>query len=315
MRNKNSGASLTEFIVAAPIVMLIGMATVQAALIYHGKTTLNYATFEAARTGAVNHAQVKLMRRELGLRLAPVQGGDGTMEKASLAMAKSIVESERPDITRLEILNPTLEAFDDWGIHSQTTHHRVIPNNHLRHKSHEIGSASGLTLRDANLLKLKVTYGLDLKVPVVGKLFALAMMEIDSDNAHLYLRNKFPLTSVATVRMQSEAWEQEIKLAGESSQPPSGTVTNTDPDTDTGDSTTVTPSGGNDPDSGDTSTENLADSETDCEGGEYGLGTVSELINTSEYASQQCPAENPAFSALGSGGAGSASGFSETACS
>ena len=155
MYTRESGASLAEFLVAAPIVMLIGMATVQAALIYHGKTTLNYATFEAARTGAVNNAQMKLMRRELGQRLAPVHGGDGSLEKAAIAMAKSVVEVERPDITRMEILNPTMEAFDDWGVDSQTTQHRVIPNNHLRHKSHEIGQASGLSLRDANLLKLK----------------------------------------------------------------------------------------------------------------------------------------------------------------
>jgi hypothetical protein len=297
MRNKHSGASLTEFIVAAPIVMLVGMATVQAALIYHGKTTLNYATFEAARTGAVNHAQVTLMVKELGQRLAPVQAGNGSLETAALAMAKSIVEVERPDITRLEILNPTLEAFDDWGIHSQTTHHRVIPNNHLRHKGHEIGQASGLSVRDANLLKIKVTYGLDLKVPVVGRLFALAMAEIDAGNAHFYSQKKFPLTAVATVRMQSEVWEQEILAAHESSQPPG--------EVDTGDGSEggdgQQPPVGDIPDPNDMPSD-LPDSE--CEGGEYGLGNVSELINTSVYVNEHCPVENPAFSPPTAGGSG-----------
>ncbi|MFT5044840.1 MAG: hypothetical protein ACI8UP_001810 [Porticoccaceae bacterium] len=298
MRNKHSGASLTEFIVAAPMVMLVGMATVQAALIYHGKTTLNYATFEAARTGAVNHAQVTLMVKELGQRLAPVQGGNGSLEAAALAMAKSIVEAERPDVTRLEILNPTLEAFDDWGIHSQTTHHRVIPNNHLRHKDHEIGQASGLSVRDANLLKIKVTYGLDLKVPVVGRLFALAMAEIDTENAHFYSQKKFPLTAVATVRMQSEVWEQEILAARESSQPPGEVDTGVDEEGD-----------GQQPPTGDTPNELPSDlSDSECEGGEYGLGSVSELINTSDYVNNQCPVENPAFGAPISGGMGSGSG-------
>lgn len=303
MRNKNSGASLTEFIVAAPIVMLICMATVQAALIYHGKTTLNYATFEAARTGAVNHAQVTLMVNELGQRLAPVQGGDGTMETAALAVANSIVEAKRTDITRLEILNPTIEAFDDWGVQSRTTQHRVIPNNHLRHKGHEIGPASGLSVRDANLLKIKVTYGLDLKVPVVGRLFALAMTQIDTKNAHFYLRKKFPLTAVATLRMQSEVWEQEILAARESAQPPVAVESGIGEGIDNGDG--QQPPSENNPDMGELSS-SLPDSA--CEGGEYGLGSVSELINTADYVHQQCPVENPAFSTPASGNWDSAAG-------
>lgn len=307
MRNKNSGASLTEFIVAAPIVMLIGMATVQAALIYHGKTTLNYATFEAARTGAVNHAQVTLMVTELGQRLAPVQGGDGSLETAALAMASSIVEAKRADITHLEILSPTIEAFDDWGVQSQTTQHRVIPNNHLRHKGHEVGQASGLSIRDANLLKIKVTYGLDLKVPVVGKLFALAMMQIDRNNAHFYLRKKFPLTAVATLRMQSEVWEQEILAASESSQPPLDVDSGVGDGIDNGEG--QQPQSDSNPDSNELLS-NLPDSP--CEGGEYGLGSVSELINTADYVDQQCPVENPAFSTPTSESLGSNAG--ETVC-
>lgn len=304
MRKQYSGASLTEFLVAAPIVMLVGMATVQGALIYHGKTTLNYATFEAARTGAVNHAQVSLMRKELGQRLAPVQGGDGSLDKAALAVANSIVEAERPDITRLEILNPTIEAFEDWGVHSQTTHHLVIPNNHLRHKGHEVGQASGLSLRDANLLKLKVTYGLDLKVPVVGSLIAKAMMEIDAGNAHYYSRKQFPLSAVATVRMQSEVWEQEIQTARASSQPPASTVTQEGDGIDG-----QQPTDGNTPDPNEEDS-NLPGSE--CEGGEYGLGSVSELISTADYENQQCPVANPAFSTPTSGNSGSELGG--TAC-
>jgi hypothetical protein len=299
MRNKYSGASLTEFIVAAPIVMLIGMVTVQAALIYHGKTTLNYATFEAARTGAVNHAQVTLMLKELGQRLAPVQGGDGSLEMAALAVAQTIVEAERSDITRLEILNPTIEAFEDWGVHSQTTHHRVIPNNHLRHKGHQIGQASGLSVRDANLLKIKVTYGLDLKVPVVGRLIALAMTEIDAENAHFYSRKKFPLMAVATVRMQSEVWEQEILAARTSSHPPAEADSGGGDGIDDGDG--QQPPTENTPDPNGTPA-NLPDPE--CEGGEYGLGSMSELINTSDYNNQQCPTGNPAFNTPSSGGLG-----------
>lgn len=314
MHKKQIGASLTEFVVAAPIVMLIGMATVQAALIYHGKTTLNYATFEAARTGAVNHAQVDMMVKELGQRLAPVQGGDGSVESASLAITQSLVEANRSDITQLEILNPTIEAFTDWGVNSQTTHHRVIPNNHLRHKGHEIGAASGLSLRDANLLKLQVTYALELKVPVVGKLISLAMAEIDADNAHVYLRNKFPLTAVATVRMQSEVWEQEIKLSRVLSQPP----VETHPDSEDGEGN----GGAGQPPTTDIGIDPnefpSALPSAECDGGKYGLGNVSQLINTSDYDNEQCPVDNLAFNTPASHGSdshGSASNSGATPCS
>lgn len=292
MRSKYSGASLTEFVVAAPIIMFVGMATVQAALIYHGKTTLNYATFEAARTGAVNHAQVSLMVEELGQRLAPVQGGDGSFARAAQAMAQSVVEAKRPDVTRLEILNPTIEAFEDWGVNSQTTHHRVIPNSHLRHKSHEIGAASGLSLRDANLLKVKVTYGLDLKVPVVSKLIGFAMAKIDSGNAHFYLRQKFPLVAVATVRMQSEVWQQEIQAAREIAQPPAAAGSGNGDDTTT--ASGQIPPAGRIPEFTETP-QSLTGSE--CDEGEYGLGNVSEMINTADYTKQACSVENPAFNA------------------
>ena len=53
----------------------MGMGTLQAGLLYHGKSTLNYDTFEAARVGATQHAQPGPMRRELGIRLAALHGG------------------------------------------------------------------------------------------------------------------------------------------------------------------------------------------------------------------------------------------------
>ncbi len=212
-RRHQSGATLAEFAIIAPLVLFIGMTTVQAGLIYHGKTTLNYATFEAARTGATNNAQLAMMRKELGLRLAPIEGGDGSAPSALLAMAKSSAAVLDTSSTRIKVMNPTTAAFVDWGINSQEFNRRVLPNSHLRHREHTIGSESGLSLRDANLLKIEVTHGIDLEVPFVNTLISQAMLLVDPDHASYYLRKQFPLKSVATVRMQSEAWEEEIIMA------------------------------------------------------------------------------------------------------
>ena len=156
--------------------------------------------------------------------MAPIIGGDGSLEKAAVAIARSVADVEsvvgldlhvRPP-TKLEILSPTLDTFANWGEESlEFANRRVIPNSHLRHQGSEV--RGGVTLQDANLLKVEVTHGVELKVPVVSKLLAEAMLILDDNPDHrlYYLSNRFPLKSSATVRMQSEAWEGAIREAAE----------------------------------------------------------------------------------------------------
>ena len=216
------GASLVEFSIIAPVIALMGKGTLQAGLLYHNKTILNYATYEAARVGATRHAQPASMRRELGIRLAPIIGGDGSLEKAALAMAQTAIEVESPigingafaPPTKLEILSPSLETFASWGQESlEYSSQLAIPNSHIRHQGNEV--RGGLTLADANLLKIEVTHGMEMKVPLVGKMLSAMMLVLDDNEDHrlYYLSQRFPLTSTATVRMQSEALEGAIVAA------------------------------------------------------------------------------------------------------
>jgi len=219
------GASLVEFVIVAPVLAMMGMGTLQAGLLYHHKSILNYATYEAARVGATRHAQHKPMRKELGIRLAPIIGGDGSLEKAAIAMGRTVFEVDSPirlngavaPPTKLEILSPDLDAFADWGQISleHNNNRRVIPNSHLKHQGNVV--LGGLTLQDANLLKIEVTHGVELKVPLIGKMVAKVMEKFDNDAEHRlhYLSGRFPLKSTATVRMQSEAWEGSIIEANE----------------------------------------------------------------------------------------------------
>jgi len=213
------GASLVEFLIVAPVMGLLGMGTLQAGLLYHHKSILNYATYEAARVGATRHAQHKPMRKELGIRLAPIKGGDGSLEKAAFAMAHTAVEVESPiglngaiaPPTKLTILSPDENAFTHWGQASlEHNNRRVIPNSHLKHQGAEV--LGGLSLQDANLLKIEVTHGVEMKVPVIGKLMTSIMPVLDDNPDHrlYYLSGRFPIKSTATVRMQSEAWHGAI---------------------------------------------------------------------------------------------------------
>ena len=230
-RSVQRGASMTEFVIVAPVLILLGLGALQIGLIYHGKSIVNYATFEAARTGAVNHALKGPMRHELGTRLAPLVGGDGSMAKAAagIAIARADIDAtvstdgQPKPRTELEIINPTAAAFADWGYQSVDAGRRVIPNSHLRHTRREdVRGDPPLSLADANLLKIEVTHGLELKVPLVNGLLTKALTLADPDNAAWYAANRLPLKAVATVRMQSEAWIDAIEPGTPATAPDAG---------------------------------------------------------------------------------------------
>ena len=48
-----------------------------------------------------------------------------------------------------------------------------------------------------------------MRIPFIGGAIAKSFMLIDPANAQFYALNQLPITSVATVRMQNEAWESQ----------------------------------------------------------------------------------------------------------
>ncbi len=214
IKNDQNGSSMIEFVLAAPILLLLGLGTVQAGLMYHANTLLNYATFEAARKGAVNHAEPVVMEQEFSIRLAPVYGGDGTDASILQAIQASVRDNSASPFTTLTILNPTADAFNDWGLVNAVSGHLEIPNSHLRQRHDALapGPASGVSLQDANILKIKSTYAFELKVPFVNRLFLETLTLLYPENTVYYASNRVPLESVATVRMQSPA-RQSVHIA------------------------------------------------------------------------------------------------------
>jgi len=198
------GASLVELVVAAPFLLMMGLGTIQMGLMYHAKTTLNYATFEAARVGSVNHAQVEPMQAELAYRLAPVHGGRGSEESAGAAIARAMVDAAHPLFGTVEVINPTSAMFDAWEVEDSITREKQIPNHHLRHQDAGLIKA-GVNIHDANLLKIKSEYGYELKIPFAGKMITETLRVLNPAKAHYYSAGRVPLTSTATVRMQNEA--------------------------------------------------------------------------------------------------------------
>jgi hypothetical protein len=210
------GASMVEFVVVYPVMTLMGLAMVQYAMAYNAKSLLNHASFMAARAGSTGHAQLTAIQRGMVSAMVPLYGGG--RNAAELAQARARAEADVAQHTQIEILNPTQESFQDWnapGLQQmlETGRKRVIPNGaHHYGNARDIGRNSGQSLQDANLLKLRITYGYKPKVPMVGQMYTsflrlLRTNEEGSFHNTLLEAKRIPMVTHITVRMQSHAIE------------------------------------------------------------------------------------------------------------
>jgi hypothetical protein len=135
--------------------------------------------------------------------------------------------------SRVEIVNPTREVFTDFndaplqarladGVTVDGNPARVIPNTalHLRDNVRNIGAASGQNLRDANLLKLRITYGYRPSVPIARQALLGAWNvangfapPTDAYHATLLAAGRIPVVVQASVRMESEPIENSAMVA------------------------------------------------------------------------------------------------------
>lgn len=215
-RRKQLGASVTELLVAMLAMAPLVLGAIQMAMFYHAKSIINYATFEAARAGAVSGAQIGPMKSAFERNILPLYGSGTTATSIIKALAKAKVDVWLKTVPtkgfgaggRIELLSPTREAFNDFGMRINSGN-LTIPNDHLRYRRNDIGGTSKVTIQDANLLKIKVTYGYKMIVPVINKIIAKFMQTADKDkkNVLFYLGDppRLPIVSYATVRMQSNA--------------------------------------------------------------------------------------------------------------
>jgi len=221
-----TGGGLVEFVIMAPTLLALSLAMLQTGLVFHAKSSLNYATFEAARAGALNHASQVSMQRAVTRALVPYYGGGRSA--AELARSSTAATTDLAHALRIEVLSPSRESFDDY--HSPAaaqrigTNARVIPSSGLPYRhcpadqpecdANPHRNRSGQTLADANLLKLRLTWGIPIakQVPLAGRFFTWAVRTLNPDDSDAFRRGlladgRIPLVSHVTLRMQSDAIE------------------------------------------------------------------------------------------------------------
>lgn len=227
-RKTQLAQAMVEFLIIIPVLILLIFGAVQVAFIYSAKTGLNYATFQTARIGAVRNAQYDDMWRGLQRGMYPMFS---QIEDPKLRMEFTAEEVRRHVvITRV---SPSTQAFSDWAVeHSDPLRtgesKPAIPNDNLMFRSPYGGTVS---IQDANLLKIRVSYCMKLIVPIVDRLLSSGSRFVDRQRAdkksaqfseiskETYKdfygeicgsrKDGFIITAEATVRMQSPAVDDE----------------------------------------------------------------------------------------------------------
>lgn len=176
-----SGQSMVEFLVILPVMLLLIFSTIQFALIFHAKITLNYAAFEAVRYGSLGQGKFDEVKEGFARGLAPLYSyfesdeeirkkrkgdvAEDQIEAFQIARNKIYDEFDTQNkLVRIERLNPMDSSFLDFSPDEE------IPNNNLMYRSSNIEGKAKTSIQDANLLHLRVTYWYPLYVPLINKL-------------------------------------------------------------------------------------------------------------------------------------------------
>jgi TadE-like protein len=235
LRSRQGGITVVEFAVVIPIALLLVFGIVQLGLMYTAKEVVNEGAFVAARAGAFNNAQLDKITEAMTRSLIPfyqdtTNSNDFSRISQALASAQRDTDcsSGNQCFLTLQILNPSSAAFEDFGISTSASGgHTFIPNDNLQFRPHSVkGPKSGLSIQDANALKIKVTYGYEMKVPLMSTVIGAVMCGISNgvrafgsgnnanvvggdDCTNFYSQGRIPIVSYATVQMQTPAFQAE----------------------------------------------------------------------------------------------------------
>jgi hypothetical protein len=227
---RSRGITLVEFAIVFPLATLFVLSLIQMGMVYMAKLNLNHATFMAARVGSMHNANPDIIRTAVLRGLSPFyQDSTISSDTARLLKAKLATELDnlkiKPYSAKVEVLSPSPDTFTDFGIKDPKTKVTYIPNDNLEWRTLDVGPKSKQNIRDANLLKLKVTYGYELKVPVIAGVLKRMMCggtigpqaygnvkpwealfgPVSQECLKFYQWDRIPLESFAIVEMQSRA--------------------------------------------------------------------------------------------------------------
>lgn len=241
------GQSLVESIIVLPLFALLIFGVFEIAYLMHAKSTLNAATFDAARKGALNNARLGAMKEGMsGVMAAMFVRSAPNIAKANAAKLHVLGLLNIPVAPRgrIEIISPSKIVFNKFKqkgyvktsslTSSGETYTDVIPNDNLmwrdaKPQSLKVGSGTvNVNVQDANILKIRTVWCHKLLVPVLDRFIhwtytltaASTLPQIPTSeqlrcDAYAALAGGdgfyVPVTSSAIVRMQTPVLGTDLK--------------------------------------------------------------------------------------------------------
>ena len=228
---------MVETIVVIMMTLLLVFGAIQFAMLYNAKSTLNYAVFEATRAGALNYGDRQAVEFALAAGLSPLYTSLSSQDQqlssinTALRMYNNVeqVKNARNDMLTeirdeefvcIRRISPSNADFDAYAVADPTgifPDQKLIPNDHLKYRTATIKGSSKLTLQDANLLKIEVTYCHYMDVPVIATVVRrLFGVKSDPDpvpgwvtptterfRKNCFDKSRVPIVSQAIIRMQT----------------------------------------------------------------------------------------------------------------
>lgn len=190
--SRPSGMAMLEALIAAPLVLLLGLMLLQITLLAYGRLVVGYAAAEAARAAASAQISAAAIDGGLSRGLTPLLGlsardgapGSETIASAALRTRFHYLRGKAEGWIDWTLLSPTTATLEDWGkgtgraVSPALWHSEAIPVPRSGVSGTEpltglaVGRSSGQTFLDAGVIRLEVSVGLPLQVPLAGPILA-----------------------------------------------------------------------------------------------------------------------------------------------
>ncbi len=221
-RNQQTGQAMVEMVVVMFVTLLILFAVIHFGFIYNAKTVLNYATHEAARAGSLNYGSPRAIRYALARGLAALETsptGISDYDRFQQSQSAAIDLIEADEFVCIQRISPGFSS-QHWlpDPNATSDYNHYIPNDHLVYRSAAL--KGGVSIQDANLLKIRVTYCHKIITPLIGTTIKRLMLQSYADNdpdpidgwvvpttgsftKNCYENDRIPIESQAIIRMQT----------------------------------------------------------------------------------------------------------------
>lgn len=221
MNKQCLGQAMVETLIVMFVTLLLLFGIIQFGLLYNAKTVLNYATFEAARAASLNYGSPKAIDYALARSLGSLVSSEGYSQHDAYqkSQSKYLDLIDEGDVICVERINPPANS-PHWlpASDAGNDYRNYIPNDHLRYRSAQL--KQGMSIQDANLLKIRVTYCHKIIVPfysrIIQRLMLLKKINNDPDPIPDYKppslgkfaqqcfeNDRVPIESQAIMRMQT----------------------------------------------------------------------------------------------------------------